>query len=123
MQRFWDKVDKTGKCWIWTAGKLKTGYGCFKLDGRTQMAHRVSWFLVYGVWPEHEIDHLCRNTSCVNPAHLEDVTHAINIKRGNLPQRRITHCPQGHEYTNENTQMRNGKRYCRTCKGWRGGSD
>jgi hypothetical protein len=67
-----------------------------------------------------EIDHLCRNTHCVNPAHLEPVTHSVNLRRSPLMDRHShrTHCIRGHEFTPENTMKRNnGKwRACRECQ-------
>lgn len=59
-----------------------------------------------------QIDHLCRVRHCVNPAHLEPVTIAENVRRGAAAQ---THCKYGHEYTPENTVIHHGGRECRTC--------
>lgn len=63
------------------------------------------------------LDHLCRNTSCANPAHLEPVTHEENVKRGRSGEGQAlrTHCPQGHEYTDDNTYQHGGRRFCRAC--------
>ena len=61
-----------------------------------------------------ELDHLCRNRSCVNPFHADPVTHQINMSRGFWAMK--THCPQNHEYTPENTRMYQGKRICRSCQ-------
>jgi hypothetical protein len=70
-KRFWDKVDKTSKCWIWTAAKDKDGYGYFKLDGHTRKAHRVSYEDTYGHIPDGlNVLHSCDNPPCVRPDHL-----------------------------------------------------
>ncbi len=69
-------------CWHWTGAKTDKGYGRFYLNGNKH-AHRISYELLIGPIPNGlVIDHLCRNPSCVNPAHLEPVTHVENVKRG-----------------------------------------
>lgn len=120
-ERFWPKVLKSNGCWEWIAGKDSKGYGCFWLDCWMQPAHRVSYLLAHGSIPEGmDIDHLCMNRACVNPAHLEAVTHYVNIRRSpnTIPSRNAakTHCPHGHEYTEANTQIENGRRRCATCR-------
>lgn len=120
-ERFWEKVDRTQSCWIWT-GALVNGYGVIRASGSRRMlkAHRVAYELMVGSIPEGlVIDHLCRNPACVNPAHLEPVTQRVNVLRGNAPaaqQVHITHCPRGHEYNIENTYWQGRKRSCRICR-------
>ena len=121
LARFEEKyvVDNNG-CWIWTAFKNKDGYGYFRVDGETVRAHRWSYEHFVGPIPSRlETDHLCRVRSCVNPDHLEPVTHLENVQRGDGGQchARKTHCPQHHPYDKANTYLtRNGKRHCRECK-------
>ena len=121
--RFWKKVKKTDTCWIWIGAKSEQGYGRFiAQSGRVLQAHRFAYELMNGVIPEGmELDHLCKNPSCVNPSHLEVVTHAENIVRSmagkvNNPQTIKTHCPSGHPYDELNTYLnKQGKRECRIC--------
>lgn len=118
--RFWPKVQKTDKCWIWVGCHDKKGYGQIRVDGRMEKAHRVSYELAHGQIPDGlTIDHLCRNHPCVNPAHLEAVTLKENILRGESPpaqRAKVTHCPQGHPYDEQNTKIRpKGWRECRAC--------
>ncbi len=108
-------------CWVW--GKsLSDGYGNFRMGHKTHRAHQVSYKLFVGDVPcGLELDHKCRNRACCNPAHLEPVTRRTNLLRSSLTNTFLnaikTHCPQGHEYTVENTYGRPSKseRQCRTC--------
>jgi len=110
-------------CWEWTASKDSNGYGWFYANGKTGRAHRFSYEVLVGTIPIGlEIDHLCRNTSCVNPDHLEAVTRQENTKRGLAGkvngdiQRAKTHCPKGHPYDELNTYHRpDGGRDCKMC--------
>lgn len=114
-------VDAQTGCWNWTAARDKLGYGYFGISrSKNVMAHRWSYEHHVGPIPEGlVIDHLCRNASCVNPAHLEPVTQRENILRGTSPmahQARRTHCPQGHPYDEINTYIdAKGMRHCRRC--------
>jgi hypothetical protein len=95
--------------------------------GHHDLAHRKAYTDAFGPIPEGlEIDHLCRVRHCVNPDHLEAVTHVENMRRahevwgftswGAQANAGKTHCPQGHEYTEANTYARQrGSRDCRTC--------
>ena len=120
--RFWGKValpsPETG-CMEWLASKNDEGYGSLSVGGRLYKAHRISHELRVGPIPEkYEVDHLCRNHSCVRPDHLEAVTKQENMRRGESGKylRERTHCPQGHEYNEENTRItKQGWRKCRAC--------
>lgn len=106
-------------CWLWVGPIDKGGYGRIGVDYRNRSAHSVAYELVKGPVPVgFELDHICRNRSCINPAHLEPVTHQENMRRG-FPggkRRNKTHCVHGHEYTEQNTYHRpNGSKVCKTC--------
>lgn len=114
------KIDKNG-CWIWMAGTDKDGYGTYSPYRKKVRAHRYSYELFKGKIPNGlVIDHLCKNTSCVNPYHLEVVTNKENILRGNCPSAinsRKKYCKNGHLLSGENLyiQEKTGKRFCREC--------
>lgn len=118
LSRFFNKVNKTNTCWIWTASKNEKGYGLFRFNEKTSKAHRVSYIIEYGnIIDNLVIDHLCKNRDCVNPKHLDLVSQAENISRGlsgkiNNAQLKKTTCPKGHEYDNVNNQ---GHRICNKC--------
>jgi hypothetical protein len=117
----WDE-DANG-CWLWNRSMSPQGYGAITVNRVTIPAHRWVYELIVGPIPEGlHIDHLCRVTACVNPAHLEPVTAAENIRRGLRPttngdhQRAKTHCPRGHPYAGDNLYVSpDGKRSCRIC--------
>lgn len=120
--RFWEKVDQSADCWLWTATIGIYGYGKFHMEGRPHDAHRVAWLLTHGAVPEDlQLDHLCRNRVCVNPAHLEPVSQRENILRGTAPtalNAAKTHCIHGHELSGANVYHRKdraGRRQCREC--------
>lgn len=122
---FWAKVSKTPACWKWRGCRDEDGYGRFSAGDYGARAHRFSYELANGPIPAGlEVDHLCGNPSCVNPAHLELVTHAENLRRSS-PNRnaRKTHCMRGHAFDEANTitNRKTGKRSCRECmrQSWR----
>lgn len=128
-ERFWSKVNRDGlvpsykpelgPCWIWS-GLLKKGYGSFFIRsvghrsiGRRSIrrpAHQVSYEMLVGPIPNgKELDHLCRVPACVNPSHLEPVTHGENNRRGHALR---THCKYGHPLQ----MSKYGWRNCPICR-------
>jgi hypothetical protein len=110
-----------GSCRRWTGAHNSRGYGLVCFDGGSHLVHRVAYELWVGPIPDGlTIDHVrergCVHKDCFEPAHLEAVTNAQNTRRS---RERITHCPQGHQYTPENTitkRVGDGqRRSCRVC--------
>ena len=119
-------VEENG-CHTWTGSRDKNGYGKVGVVGETRMvmrmAHRVRYEREVGPIPEGmQLDHLCRNKACCNPAHLEPVTQRENLLRGNTLIARAaarTHCAKGHPLTGDNllrSRLRDGRRTCRICR-------
>ena len=127
LSAFWSKVDRNGpvpplhpdmsNCWIWAGCHDGYGYGTFCIGGspgkpQNRSAHRTSFLIANGRWPEHEIDHTCHVRGCVRPGHFADVTHKVNTRNR---ARKI--CVRGHAQTEKNFYYyANGtKRRCRSC--------
>lgn len=112
------KIAISGECWEWQGAINNRGYGSVTNGkGGSMLAHRKAYELAVGSIPTGlEIDHLCRNTRCVNPCHLEPVTRAENARRRSEAQ---THCHRGHPLSGENLRLHKREsgyaRECRTC--------
>lgn len=115
-ERFWSKVVKTDTCWIWIGAITSHGYGIFRGDTKPLAAHRFSYLLINKEIPAgKELDHLCRVRGCVNPEHLEAVTHSENMKRAFSHQElergnRWKRCKRGHELIEGNLHYINAKK-------------
>jgi len=124
LERLATKFTIGDGCWEWTAGRNPDGYGHFRVGNTQRKAHRVVYELMIGPIPDGlDLDHLCRNRACVRPDHLEPVTRGENQRRGvpfrpprdnNAWGRRVTHCPQGHQYPRPSEPGK--KRNCLVCK-------
>ena len=122
LERFMRHVHKTETCWLWTGTTSGSNarYGYFQVGTKSHIpkvpAHRVSYKLFVGPIPEGmEIDHVlergCTSKLCVNPAHLEPVTHAENRRRG-----RLTTCRSGkHDLTDPSNMRWDNKGQRRGC--------
>lgn len=131
VHRFWSRVAAAGQdeCWEWQGARLLSGgYGVTCWDGKLIRAHRLALALTDGVWDDRRpVCHTCDNPPCCNPSHLWRGTDAENAKdrdsKGRTRQAPLkTHCPQGHEYTADNTYTRkaDNSRQCRACARMRG---
>lgn len=112
-------------CWLWLGCLTRDGYPQFYgAEGSVVRAHRFIFELTRKKIPEGlTIDHLCRVRCCVNPDHMEVVSHVENMRRGTIWQYHSskTECPKGHRFSPENTylrpanQYRGAQRVCREC--------
>lgn len=114
------KVGSTEYCWEWVAAKQPTGYGQMWNGKRPEQAHRISYRVHKGDIPTScEIDHVCRNRSCVNPDHLRAVPHRENMRVSDTVMGRNAaklYCKRGHPLLGENLYVtRKGHRQCREC--------
>jgi hypothetical protein len=114
-------IDPKTNCWLWM-GAASNGrgiqYGNISIGGKARKVHRIVYEMRIGPIPKgKEIDHLCRNSRCCNPDHLEAIPHKENTRRGQAGKYQLlkTHCPQGHEYSPDNTYVYKGSRECRIC--------
>lgn len=128
-EAFWQRVTpgSVDECWPWHGTLHQDGYGQYRVGGRKGKmwrAHRMSFLIAHGELPPEPlvIDHVCRNRACVNPAHLEAVSDAENIRRGILMERYLrfrasqTHCKRGHLLDEANLlKSSDGHRRCKTC--------
>lgn len=107
-------------CWVYEGCRNSHGYGQIntKINGiyKRVYLHRIMFEIFIGKLVKgKELDHLCKNTYCVNPYHLEQVSHRVNCLRGISPaslHAKKTRCPKEHQYSHVNSR---GQRVCRLC--------
>ena len=105
-------------CWEWQRRRRGSKYAVMEFDRRPRSVHRIMYTFAWGDIPEGlELDHICRNQYCVNPFHLEAVTHKKNMERGDFSTLIKTHCIRGHPFAGPNIYIRpgNGYRQCYAC--------
>jgi hypothetical protein len=120
-KRMFEKIINNGSCWIWTGAKNNHGYGQIGIKNygktKTVYVHRLLYTAFFGkIDGKFELDHLCRVPACVNPNHLEPVTHRENTMRGfgvaSFHAKKIV-CLRGHKFDRVNNR---GNRVCGICK-------
>ena len=116
---FWARilVQPYVACWTWIGKIRDDGYAHFCWQGRKVLAHRFMYEQTRGPIPATlMVDHLCRNRSCVSPAHLETVSNRTNVLRGisfAAENAKKDRCPRGHPY---DLRTSSGGRWCRICR-------
>lgn len=116
-QRFWEKVNKTETCWIWTASKDAAGYGFFRVESSSSMrkAHRVAWELTFGSIPYRRefhgtvVMHTCDMPSCVRPSHLTLGTQKENMNSASV-KGRIAHAERSGNHKLTSQEVRDIRR-------------
>lgn len=109
-------IETTAGCWEWQGWRNHANYGYVRVEGRDQCAHRVAYAALVGPIPHGlELDHLCVNPPCINPGHLEPVTHAENQRR--IAARQTSCRKAGHDWTDPRNfyTRKNGARWCAEC--------
>lgn len=121
IERFEEKYipEPNSGCWLWVGAISDNRYGSFWDGTRNVKAHRFIYEFLNGPLIFEALDHKCKNTLCVNPIHLEDVTHKINCQRRNEELREKIFCNNNHDLrlhgAFRNKGDRIGQRYCKEC--------
>lgn len=113
------EIETTTGCLVWTGDVDRDGYGRTSVHGRMRKVHRVAYgILQAALLPGVVLRQECGNRRCWRPSHMQPTTsRAATLAGGGVTAQhaRAERCPQGHEYTPENTAVRCGRRHCRQC--------
>lgn len=125
LERFFDKVviDETTGCWNFTSSISRTNNGRFYYNFKCMDAYKIGYLLLGGIINDgEELHHVCENRLCVNPEHLIPLTRIVHLTEFTpnhltYKNKRKTHCPQGHQYTEDNLVRYDGVkgRKCLEC--------
>ena len=89
-EQFWQRVNKSSECWLWTGRKNQNGYGVTYKHCKPVLTHRRAWEIVHGAIPDGmQVLHKCDNPQCCNPTHLFLGTHKDNMEDMTRKGRRI----------------------------------
>ncbi len=126
IERFLNLFDihPVSECWEWKAFRNPSGYPKFSHASVSQLAHRWAFtYFVGPIPPRCELDHRCRNRCCVNPLHLQPVSHDENMERAKPFRRSLpTHCKEGHPFSGSNLYVSpvdahgRTRRDCKICR-------
>lgn len=126
LARFESRVQRGPRCHLFHGSDNGRGYQKVRWANKVRYAHHVALIIAGIEIPDGmEVDHLCRNHSCVRVDHLEVVTHTENVRRGRCGEaqterhKRVTHCPAGHPYDEVNTlwvKQQGGRYVARQCR-------
>jgi hypothetical protein len=111
-------ITNINGCILWTGAREKSGYGNIDYQKKRYKAHRFAYEIFIGPIPKNkELDHICRNKSCVNPEHLRAVTHQENMLNSAYMDRANarTHCKNGHELAIFGYRSRTNSKRCKGC--------
>lgn len=118
-------IDPITKCWEWTGSITVYGYGQINYKTKVYKVNRLIAYICLGLDLDDDSQfacHRCDNRKCFNPLHIfigssiDNMRDAARKGRMNNGKKDITHCPQGHEYAEENTYRYNGERQCYMCR-------
>lgn len=117
-EKIW--VNPETGCWEWIGSlTAPNGYAQIGINGDKIVVHNLVYELLIGKMDDGlEPDHICLIKRCVNPEHIEPVTHSENVKRAQSLLPKKTHCPSGHEYVGDNLYVNPNTefKHCRKCQ-------